>query len=84
MKEYQFKQSFIQFNYLSNNKIIKIKNIYPNSFIIIKGIHQNKPAVKNWLEITQVQEATVTLDLFYFGLIFFRKEQSKEHFKIRV
>ena len=63
---------------------LKIKRIYPNSFIIIKDIHQNKPAVKNWLEITQLQEATVTLDLFYFGLIFFRKEQAKEHFKIRV
>lgn len=76
--------NLLYFNYLSKNKIIKIQSIYPNSFIIIKGVHQNKPAVKNWLEITQVQEATVTLDLFYFGLIFFRKEQSKEHFKIRV
>ena len=29
-------------------------------------------------------KVTVTVDLFYFGIVFFRKEQAKEHFKIRV
>jgi hypothetical protein len=68
---------------LSKNKIKKIVAIYPKSFIIIKNIHQNKAMQKSWVEITQLQEATVTLDLFYFGVIFFRKEQAKEHFVIR-
>jgi len=71
------------YSYLSKNKIKKIVAIYPKSFIIIKNIHQNKAMQKSWVEITQLQEATVTLDLFYFGVIFFRKEQAKEHFVIR-
>jgi hypothetical protein len=71
------------YSYLSKNKIKKIVAIYPKSFIIIKNIHQNKAMQKTWVEITQFQEATVTLDLFYFGVIFFRKEQAKEHFVIR-
>jgi hypothetical protein len=71
------------YSYLSKNKIKKIVAIYPKSFIIIKNIHQNKAVQKSWVEITQLQEATVTLDLFYFGVIFFRKEQAKEHFVIR-
>ena len=71
------------YSYLSKNKIKKIVAIYPKSFIIVKNIHQNKAVQKSWVEITQLQEATVTLDLFYFGVIFFRKEQAKEHFVIR-
>jgi hypothetical protein len=76
--------NLLYYNYLSENKIIKLRAIYPHSCIITKNIHQNKLALKNWEQITQLQEATVTIDLFYFGLIFFRKAQAKEHFKIRI
>ena len=36
-----------------------------------------------WLEIQNHPEVTLTIDLFFIGLVFFRKEQAKEHFKIR-
>ncbi|MGK0413251.1 MAG: hypothetical protein ACJA1B_001453 [Polaribacter sp.] len=69
---------------LKEKKVSALSVSHPNSFIIIKNIHQNKLAFNYWSEIMHLQEATVTVDLFYFGLIFFRKEQAKEHFIIRV
>lgn len=53
-------------------------------FIIVNDIYQNKETHLIWKTIIQKKEITVSIDLYFFGLIFFRKEQAKEHFKIRV
>jgi hypothetical protein len=37
-----------------------------------------------WETIKRHPEATITIDSFFWGLVFFRKEQTKENFKIRV
>jgi hypothetical protein len=71
------------------NTIYKIQSSELNTFntkdiLIIYGIHQQKKTALKWQKIIKSKEAKVTIDLFYFGLIFFRKEQAKEHFKIRV
>lgn len=71
------------------NTIHKIQSSELNTFntkdiIVIYGIHQQKKTALKWQEIIKSKEAKVTIDLFYFGLIFFRKEQVKEHFNIRV
>lgn len=39
---------------------------------------------KAWTIIKDHPKVTVTVDTFNWGLVFFRKEQLKEHFKIRV
>jgi hypothetical protein len=36
-----------------------------------------------WEEIKKHPKVTVTVDLFFFGLVFFRKEQAKEGFILR-
>jgi hypothetical protein len=36
-----------------------------------------------WEEIKNNKQVTVTIDLFYMGIVFLRKEQVKEHFLIR-
>lgn len=36
-----------------------------------------------WEEIKNNNQVTVTIDLFYMGIVFLRKEQVKEHFLIR-
>lgn len=71
------------------NNIKEIKNTNPtscksNHIVVFKDIYQNKENNSKWLKIIQQKEATVTIDLFYFGLIFYRTEQAKEHFVIRV
>jgi len=63
---------------------VNFKSLNSHHIIIVDQIHQHKKHKKEWQKIINLQEATVTIDLYYFGLIFFRKEQVKEHFIIRV
>jgi len=65
------------------NKKTFLKND-PNYFVVINKIHKNKNVGSIWRKLIRNKKATVTIDLFYFGLVFFRKEQVKEHFIIRV
>ncbi|TMM31041.1 class I SAM-dependent methyltransferase [Polaribacter aestuariivivens] len=55
-----------------------------NSMWIFDDIYWSKDMQEAWMEIKNNPAVTVTVDLFYFGIVFFRKEQAKEHFKIRV
>ena len=61
-----------------------LKTINNNSFFIFNDIYWNSETIKNWSSIKNHPKVKVSLDLFYFGVIFFRKEQAKEHFKIRI
>lgn len=55
-----------------------------NSVWLFDDIYWSKEMTLAWEVIKQLPEVTVTVDLFYFGVVFFRQEQAKEHFKIRV
>ena len=73
--------------YISNIELINVfdfSNFNSKNIILINGIYQTKKKYKTWQKIINNKEVTVSIDLFYFGLIFFRKEQAKEHFIIRV
>ncbi|TXD47156.1 O-methyltransferase [Polaribacter sp. IC073] len=61
-----------------------LKTIHNTSFFIFDDIYWNAEMQEAWAIIKNHPEVTVTVDLFYFGIVFFRKEQAKEHFKIRV
>jgi hypothetical protein len=37
-----------------------------------------------WEEIKADPRVRVTIDLFFIGIVMFRKEQVKEHFRLRV
>ena len=64
--------------------ILNEKHIHNNTMILLDNIHQNKNTTTLWKNLKQRKEITVTIDLFYCGVVFFRKEQAKEHFKIRI
>lgn len=51
--------------------------------LIVNNIYRNTTAKKKWSALKADQKTGVTIDLFYFGLIIFRKEQPKENFKLR-
>lgn len=55
-----------------------------NSFFIFEGIHKTSSMERFWKNIKTHQKITVTIDTYTFGLVFFRKEQVKEHFTIRI
>jgi predicted O-methyltransferase YrrM len=55
-----------------------------NSVFIFDDIHWSKGMTEAWDEIKNHPAVTVSIDTFYWGIVFFRKEQAKEHFVIRV
>jgi len=54
------------------------------SIFIIKGVHNSKEKEALWEKIKTIEQVSVTVDLFFWGIIFLRKGQAKQHFKIRV
>ncbi len=60
------------------------KNIHENSILIFAAIHTSMEMEKAWKEIQEDDAVTLSVDLFYMGLIFFRKEfRVKQHISIR-
>ena len=51
---------------------------------IFDDIHWSKDMEEAWEIIKNHPQVTVTIDTFQWGIVFFRKEQEKEHFVIRV
>ena len=56
-----------------------------NSVFIFDDIHWSEGMNEAWEYIKNHEEVTLTIDTFFWGLVFFRKEQfEKEHFTLRV
>lgn len=55
-----------------------------DSVFIFDDIHWSQSMTEAWEAIKNHPKVTVTIDTFFWGFVFFRKEQAKEHFVIRV
>lgn len=55
-----------------------------NSVFIFDDIYWSKGMTEAWEKIKQHPKATITIDTFFWGFVFFRKEQVKENFVIRI
>ena len=55
----------------------------PDTLLIVLGIYDSIELKNKWKLIQAHSAVTVTIDLFYVGLVYFRKGQAKEDFKIR-
>ena len=55
-----------------------------DSVWIINDIHESIENENTWEIIKKHSKVKVTIDTFHFGMVFFRAEQEKEHFVIRV
>ncbi len=51
---------------------------------IVNKMQENKNNYIIWESLKSNSRVTVTIDVYFFGLIFFRKEQPQQNFKIRV
>ncbi len=60
-----------------------LKVAHNNSIFIFDDIYWSKEMTEAWEYIKKHSKVTVTIDTFYFGIVFFRKEQVKENFIIR-
>jgi len=63
-------------------ELLKIK--HNDTVCIFDDIYWSKDMSKAWNQIISNPEVTVSIDTFQWGIIFFRKQQSKQHFTIRV
>ena len=60
-----------------------IKKTDENSILIFDDIHWSEEMELAWKEIQNHPLVTVTIDLFFIGIVFFRKENIvKQHFQI--
>lgn len=55
-----------------------------NSIFIFDDINWSKEMQQAWVEIKKHPKVTVTIDTYFWGFVFFRTEQAKQHFTIRV
>lgn len=60
-----------------------LATISNESVWIFDDIHWSEGMEEAWKIIKDHPQVTVTIDTFQWGLVFFRKEQEKEHFVIR-
>ncbi len=61
-----------------------LKNIHNDSIIIFDDIYWSKDMTEAWQKIISSEKVTLSIDTFQWGMVFFRKEQPKEHFIIRI
>tara|TARA_R110002073_G_scaffold72537_1_gene177613 strand:+ start:639316 stop:640092 length:777 start_codon:yes stop_codon:yes gene_type:complete len=61
-----------------------LKHINNNSMFIFDDIYWSKGMAEAWEFIKNHPKVTVSIDTFYWGIVFFHKEQPKQHFTIRV
>ncbi|WP_347372889.1 class I SAM-dependent methyltransferase [Aequorivita sp. Q41] len=61
-----------------------LKNVHTNSVIIFDDIYWSKEMTAAWNQIIAHEKVTVSIDTFQWGMVFFRKEQPKQHFTLRV
>lgn len=54
-----------------------------DSVFVFDDIHWSDEMEEAWEEIKSHPKVTVTIDLFFLGLVFFRKEQAKENFILK-
>ena len=80
--------AFVDGNHRYEPTIRYFREILPviqeHSILIFDDIHWSKEMEQAWEEIKQDPTVTLTIDLFFIGLVFFRKEQkAKQDFVIR-
>lgn len=57
--------------------------MYNTSILMFYGITTRQGA-KLWEELVLMPQFNVSIDMYYCGVLFTRKEQEKEHFKVRI
>jgi hypothetical protein len=61
-----------------------IPKVDTGTLLIIDGIYASKSMKEAWTQIKAHPKVTVTIDLFWMGLVYFKKDQAKEDFIIKI
>lgn len=61
-----------------------LRSSHENTIMVFDDIHWSREMEEAWQEIKQHASVTLTIDLFFIGIVFFREEfKVKQHFTIR-
>lgn len=60
-----------------------LPKVTENTVLIFDDIYWSEGMKQAWEEIKNHPKVTVTVDLFWIGLVYFRTGQAKEHFKLK-
>lgn len=91
LKSFDFQHSTFDFIYFDGNHSLTATLEYFNLLLptitnetvwIFDDIHWSPDMEKAWKIIKNHPQVTVTIDTFQWGIVFFRKEQQKQHFII--
>jgi len=79
---------FVFVNYYNPDNLLNcfellLPKLNHDSVVVINNSYAHPAAKQNWQHIKANPQVTVTVDLFWLQLAFFRKGQAKEHFKLR-
>src|SRR5690606_25752161 len=59
-------------------------HLHNDSLVIFDNLYLSTEMQELWSFVKNHPKVKVTIDGFYFGFVFFREEQAKENFKIRL
>jgi len=60
-----------------------LPQVHEQTVLIFDDIYWSKGMKEAWEEIKAHPDVSLTIDLFFIGLVFFKRNQAKEHFKIK-
>ena len=60
-----------------------LPKVHNDTIFIFDDIYWSKGMTEAWQTIKKHPKVKVTIDTFFWGLVFFRQEQAKQHFSIR-
>ncbi|WP_298546798.1 hypothetical protein [uncultured Aquimarina sp.] len=63
---------------------ILLSKTHNDSLLLLNSINKSKENQNIWQQLHNHPKTKVTIDTYNLGFVFFRKEQEKEHFVIRV
>ncbi len=81
----------VDFLYIDGNHKLKptldyfntcLPYLHENSIVILDDIYWSHEMKQAWNEIKKQPSVTLSLDLFRVGILFFRKDRDKEHFRL--
>jgi len=61
-----------------------LNHCHNETILIFDDIHWSDEMEEAWKQIKKNEKVKVSVDLFHFGLIFFREQMSEQHFTIRI
>lgn len=88
--DFDLKSALSDIVYFENIPTLSIEFLlekYPipnHGALVFNGIYKSREANNYWQELIGSEKFTVSIDCYYCGILFIRKEQVKEHFRIRI